>query len=531
MSSSQPDYHTFDLPYQNNIGFDAEMQHTQKRRGGCCFFGCCLGCLTFLLLILLTIVGVWFCFFSGGAALIVSPETTIITEPLKSDGKTVDFHRAIQAMIEPDIQADENGFRAVLLGYGQTIFDRWGTGDAADWQYREMSKELESDPQTPPTWVLQSLHTMNNQQQWFDRVGPGLDAVQSAAAKPHYFVPMIRQSERDLVAMSQPFAVYAFHGSLSDALLTRARILFHTKGVAGIRSEDAWKDILTSMRLFRRVTINQAWLKALAQNDDESLLAPVDEVVATLPLWTPELLDQAMKDLEAMPDWQDRQTILKMMQFVLLDLVSAAGEPSVLNHRLQGTLPIEVRQGIEALNLIAFDWNLVAKGLNGEIKAYGDLLERAAGKSPDEQFDLLRLRLPGEDHDLPMSGARLQEFVQNHIEAEQSLDVFFTSGRSKLIGTLVGRQLVSWVAGEMVRLQLLEESRCQALRLALALERFHREKGEYPESVEDLGLKPMFPDMHLQYEKRGTGYRIQNKVFLLLDKSENGNEMVELSSP
>ena len=65
-------------------------------------------------------------------------------------------------------------------------------------------------------------------------------------------------------------------------------------------------------------------------------------------------------------------------------------------------------------------------------------------------------------------------------------------------------------AGEMYRLQLIEESRCQALRLAFALEQFHREHSQYPHSLEPLRLPPMTWDMHLQYERQGEGYRIWN---------------------
>ena len=512
MSSASLDYHEFELPYQNNIGFDAEMQHTQKRRGGCCFFGCCLGCFTFLLLIVFAIAGTWVCFFSGGALLVVSPETTIVTEPLKSDGTTVDFHRAIQAMTEPDIQADENGFRAVLLGYGQETFvtgeHRRGNVDDGGWQYEAMCKTLEIDSTTPPTFPLFRL-TPDNIQRWLAEVGEGLDAVQVAAAKPHYFVPMIRRGERDLVVLSQPLAVYAFHERLSDALQTRARVQYQAKDFAG-----EWKDRLTSLRLFRRVTINQAWLKALGGNDDESLLAPIDEMVVALPQWTPEQLEQAIKDLESLPDWQDRQTMLKTIQFMLLDLVSAASDPSDVQEEMQKAVEV-TRKVMPMIQFIAFDWNLVAKELNSEIRAYGELLERAAGKSPDEQFDLLRLRQPGETRNLPLSEERMQEFFRNHLESGGSLNFIFSSGRSKLTGAFVGRQLATWAAGEKVRLQLMEESRCQALRLAVALERFHREKGQYPETVEELGLQPMSLDMHLQYEKQGTGYRIQNKAFLL----------------
>ena len=500
MSSADHNYHTFELPYQNNVGFDAEMAHVKKSRSSCCFFGCCLGCLGLILLFLLCIASIYYCFFGGGATLIVSPETTVITEPLKSDGKTVDFHQAMKDRIEPNVQADENGFRDVLLGYGQGVFVT-----DEHWQHAAMCKELGIDPQTPPTFSLFRL-TPENIQQWLAEVGKGLDAVQVAAAKPHYFIPMIRQNEKDLVAMSRPQAVHAFHERLSDALNTRAYVQFQSNDVAG-----AWKDILASLRLFRRVTINQAWEEALGGRDNESLFAPVVEVVASLPKWTPELLEQAITDLESLPDWQDRQTTLTMTQFMMLDLLSATNDPSDLHHRLQ--LPAEMRQMIAALQVIAFDWNLVAKELNGEIKSYGELLEQASGKSLVEQSELLGL---GEEPlAIPFSGEQQWEsFLEDRLMQDMSLNPLFASGRSKLTGEIAS-QLVKWAVGEMYRLQMVEESRCQALRLACALERFRREKGRYPESLAELGLKPMLTNVNFQYEKWGTGYHFQNRMFQL----------------
>ena len=511
MNSPQPDYRSFELPYQNT-GFDAEMAHTKKNRGGCCFCGCGLGCLVFLLFLCLVVFATWYCFLSGAVPLVVSEETTIITEPLKSDGKTIDFHQAIKDRTEPNVQAEDNAFRTVLLGYGQAIFEtteRLGNREDAGWQHLEMCKTLDIDPNTPPTLFLSRLSTANIQR-WLTEVGEGLDIVQVAAAKPHYFIPLTRRSEKDLVVMSQPIAVYAFHENLSDALRTRATTQFQLKETAS-----AWKDILTSLRLFRLVTINQAWAKALAWNDEESLLAPVSVVCATLSQWTPEQLEQAINDLESLPDWQDRQTTLQMMQFVLLDLISGMNDPSNLHNRLRGELPIEMREAVDLLQVIAFDWNLVAKELNSEIKTYEERLERATGKSPEEQFELLRLRQPGVSHPSPLSQETLQEFLRDHFDEGGPLDAFFTSGRSKLTGAFVGHSLVTWVAGEMYRLQLMEESRCQALRLTLALERFHRDKGDYPESLTELGLKPMSTNVNLQYEKKGTGYRIHNNLFQL----------------
>jgi hypothetical protein len=253
--------------------------------------------------------------------------------------------------------------------------------------------------------------------------------------------------------------------------------------------------------------------------NEEWLLTPVDEVMATLPKWTPEQLEQAIKDLESLPNWQDWKTTLTIIQYTLLDLISVTND-------LEGwcnSLPIEVQEMAKLLRVLAFDWNLVAKELNSEIKAYGELMKQAEEENLDEQFEMLRLRQPGVPNvELRMGNPEemqiwMLSLMRDDFRKWEDLPVnpLFTLGRSKMTGMLAGHLLVTWAAGELYRLQLMEESRCQALRFALALERYHRENQKYPDSLEELPLKEMSMNVHLEYEKQGEGYRIQNKVFSL----------------
>ena len=492
---------------QQNSGFDAELAYAENknvRRGGCCGCGCCLGCCGFLLLLILGLAALAYCFTSGGVPLIVSEETTVITEPLKSDGETVDFHQAIQIMVQPDVQPDANGFMVVWRGYGLEILDSIDREDIRQ-QYLGMCDHFGFNPAELTTWSLPRW-TPGTSEQWLAEVKAGLDAVQTAAAGPHYFVPLVRNHESDLVGMSQPLAIYAFHERLSVALRTRADIRFLEKGDI----DGAWKDIFTSIRLFRSVTVNHAWLKAWGEKDNESLLTPIDEIVPTLSKWTPQQLEQAIKDLESLPDWQDRQTILKTIQFMLLDMLSVTGDLPSLGNRLGVKLPDEMQHALHIFQHIGFDWNLVAKEINHEIEIYGELLDKVSGKNLEEQFRQLHLRPVEEVRSMPQQ-EEWQAFMTDHFNRTGE-NPLFASGRSRLIGAVMGF-LGTRGAGEMYRLQLIEGSRCQALRLALALERFHRTEGRYPHSLEELGLQP--GGMPLQYERQGAGYHIGNMVVQL----------------
>lgn len=491
MSFNNSDDRIFDFP-QHNAGFNTEAMYEEKLKnrsgccgGGCCGGGCFLGCFGFLLLIALGFAALYYCICTGGAPLTVSLETTIITEPLKPDG-TVDFHQAIQTMTQPEVQPDENGFMTIWRGYGREIYDSIDRENVRR-QYLGMCDHFDINPQAPPSW---------------SDAGEGLDAVQTAVAKPHYFIPLVRQSEKELVAMSQPFAIYAFHEQLSDSLRQRANTRFAANDTAG-----AWQDTLASMRLFRRVTINQAWLKELGSKNSESLLTPAAAIINTLPQWPPQQLEQAIKDLESLPDWQDRQTTLTTIQFMTLDMLSATNDLSDLGNRLHIDLPKQMQDMLHILQLVGFDWNLVAKEFNSEMKAYGELLERVSGDRLEEQFNVLRLRQMGEPYCMPNEN-EWQEFAVNHFNTTGE-NPFLARGWSRTIGAMMAH-LGNKAAGEMVRLQLVDESRCQALRLALTLEQFRRSKSRYPDSLAELSWQP---GMNLQYEKQGNGYRLWNDVF------------------
>lgn len=184
MKFSRQDNYAYEIPHQN-FGFDAEITHAQqqkpRRRFGCCCGGCALGCLGFILLIALGLGFIGFNLFGESVPLSISPETTIITEPLKSDGKTIDYHQAIQDMIKPERAPNDNGFRDLLIGFGTQVFD-FRFYDDPEQTYRLMCEELDIDSEVPPTFSLPQKKA-NDLVRWVEAVSPGLDAVQTALTK------------------------------------------------------------------------------------------------------------------------------------------------------------------------------------------------------------------------------------------------------------------------------------------------------------------------------------------------------------
>ena len=499
-----PNYRDFEFPYQNtdfntqHADSDCDDRDRPPRRarqlparsqndGPACCSGCLVGCFGLVVLIVIACAALWYALFSGSTRLVVSEATTIITGPLTADG-TVDFHQAIKNEFEPDIPPEDNGFRAVLLTFGRTMF---ASDQDGDWQFQAMCRELGVDPA-----ATQELE-----------ISQGLDAVRDAVNSQHYFIPLIRQSERDLVATAHPHAMRVFHSNLPDALRQRAG----TRFAAG-ETEEAWKDFLASIRLFRFVPNNAVWQDgALATG---RFLTPVDDVIATLPQWSPEQLRQAIGDLESLPPWRDRQATLRIMQFILLDALSSAHDFVELLER-SGVSPEEIPEDmLGGLMFIAFDWNIIAREMNREIREYSERLTRAEGRRIEEQFAMLGLRREDERHNFPETDEQRAHFLAEELmrTSQNPLTLFTGSGWSQITGSILG-YFVRLTVGDVFGLQLMEDSRTESLRLALALELFYRENEHYPDSLDELRLQPLLPNLQIEYGRLEEGYRLRNMLF------------------
>ncbi|MDR0392569.1 MAG: hypothetical protein LBH59_11715, partial [Planctomycetaceae bacterium] len=82
--------------YQVN-GETYQVHYIPPQKSGCggssCLMGCGVGCL--VLIIILAVGGfLFYAYCVKGVPMQISPETTVISSPLKSDGKSVDFFTA-----------------------------------------------------------------------------------------------------------------------------------------------------------------------------------------------------------------------------------------------------------------------------------------------------------------------------------------------------------------------------------------------------------------------------------------------------
>ena len=159
-----------------------------------------------------------------GRTLVISRDTTYITEPLKSNGKMVDYFAAIeQEYYTPEMKTDENGFRDLALIFGPGLFIH-EKDPARDVKIKQIIEKLDLPPTEPvltfedPSEILQQYSKDNKvdyqdlhdafiawdsdklpdeMSQWMQNADSALNAVVVAANKNTFIVPLTRADENE----------------------------------------------------------------------------------------------------------------------------------------------------------------------------------------------------------------------------------------------------------------------------------------------------------------------------------------------
>ena len=227
----------------------------------------------------------------------ISEETTYITEPLKSDGKQVDYFAALQQATYPaNIATDENGYRLIVRALGKSpgaepahfaaICQQLGLApesirpevtyrDPHDFltvyvdgeefdktlldrvrpekRSRRKLVEMLEDKLARP-WTVGDLPMMAA---WLEENGPALDLMVRAVRQPTFHVPMVREHEDaplDGAAMSDLNYLRSFVHGLS----ARANNRIATGDIEG-----AVGDIIACKRLGRHIAQGATTLEML----------------------------------------------------------------------------------------------------------------------------------------------------------------------------------------------------------------------------------------------------------------------------
>jgi len=272
---------------------ETAVKNQPKRRG------CVRGCLIVFLVLALP----YYWIGCHTTRLRVSEETTFVLGPMTSDGKRIDYFRALEERIyPPEMKTDDNGFRVFtrLFGHiclrGDDLVALLGDGHTEFHRLQKYEK-LGLDPDIPPTltlpvdyqvvlrgfyealgeevpwmevfrhidhgmWTLEQFPMLAD---WIEELDEPLDAIAEASRKPVFAVPLLQSQHSAVSDVPQYSSVTdinitdIFISQNDVLLLRRIARLFSTRATYRIGQGDidgAIDDKLTMYRLGRLISQN-----------------------------------------------------------------------------------------------------------------------------------------------------------------------------------------------------------------------------------------------------------------------------------
>lgn len=322
-------------------------------------------------------------------ALRISKETTYITAPLKSDGRRVDYFAAWEQESYPqNIATEENGYRLIVehlgaspdappehaaricrkLGLpGEPVPDMFFQEpddflkaylDSEEFDEALIDVLMAEDPQHAPDevlterayrpWTLDDLPMM---EKWLKENDAALDLIVEATGKPIFRMPFAREHEDEqLISLLLPEIQYA--RSFARGLSVRAHYRIGTGDIDG-----AIEDILACKRYGRLVGPGGCLVQVLVGIAIEGIADSIGIAGSLEHPPTKQQLQRLLDGLNELPPESTFDEAYLFERYMTLDFVQAAacGEASLD----EWGFPSEMSRKI------GFDWNLIARRLNG----------------------------------------------------------------------------------------------------------------------------------------------------------------------
>ena len=323
---------------------ESAVQNQPKKRG--CRRGC-QGCL--IAIVILAVPLVWF---NIPSPLRVSKETTYVLGPMTSDGKRIDYFRAMEERFyPPEMKTDDNGFRMMVRAMGASFPTERRVQDpnTLEWITVEFDPEplqlqvyekLGLDPSIEPTLTLVSATVFierhareasskfNNAsrglwtfddfpmlQEWYDENTAGIDLLGEAVRKPVFRIPFVRENENVPFVDAFFFPSDKFQIMRDWARAAHARATYRL-GIGDI--DGAIDDIMTIRHLGRHAIKHGTLVMGLMGIAIEGMGISIG--IGSNPEFPPtkEQIERLMREIESLPPRYTLNEVLESERFFAL---------------------------------------------------------------------------------------------------------------------------------------------------------------------------------------------------------------------
>jgi hypothetical protein len=457
--------------------------------------------------------------------IIISKETTYITQPLRKDG-TVDYLAALnersaqgitpennaavpfwQAMgpgeIRPEFREEyfrrlgmapppeKGAYFITLENYANGLAEAEKHGDykAAGKKWSEATAQL--DLARTRRWSAKEFPILAG---WLSANEKPLAVLVEASKRPRRYDPMLAGDGLVISALLPALRGYA---NANQALLARAMLRLNDGNV-----DEAWADLLACRRLGRLAGQGPRLIDAIVGWNIESHASAGDQAMLQhIPITAPQVA-RMRADIAALPPTRPlADTIDVAERFEYLDIAAEfkrVGLSAV--HALSGSAKSGIRGKTRADTLIigAIDWNQALRIGN----PWYDRMAEACRKPTRAQRAAAILQF--------------SQDLQTALAAAKSLRLSLLTSPREGLTRWAGLSLVSMLFGGTSSVANIGDraaTQLELTKLGFALAAYRAEKGSYPAKLADLTPKYVatvpkdpFNDQDLHYTQQGEGY-------------------------
>jgi len=465
--------------------------------------------------------------------IIVSKQTTHITEPLLPSGLP-NYEEFIRRQLSAGVTPENNAavlltqalwpcdyqpadYKAVLKELGihqipstenalQPMYGKRLLKQVAALLPQPSDDDLERDLEPNAEAVVDAAryHPWTSAQlpplaEWVQANEAPLDLIVQASHRPRYYSPsptLLDDRHDMLISIMLPGVQAVRHGARGLQLRAMQRI-------GENRPDLAWQDTLALYRLSRLVTQGPTLVEQLVAVALRGMAVHTTTAILTqgdLPI---DLARQIQKDLAAIQPLDNMaRGVDQMERLCCLD--------TVVHVKTYGLRQLGDHGGSTPIDYISVDWNVALEKLN-------KLFDQAAAAMQQP---------PGEE----------RERALDQLNATISADTVNIRTPGRLIPAIISRGARSDVAGSMIQELLLPalnaastaesriNSQLQLIQVAAALAVFHAEHGTYPEKLEELVPGALVVPPADAFHGKPLVYKRLKQGYLLYSLGQNGQD-------